>query len=59
MLADLHDELSSERISLMFARVKGPVRDILTRAGLAERFGPGSFHPTLESGVAAFLNTEG
>jgi high affinity sulfate transporter 1 len=59
MLSELADELSSAGITLMFARVKGPVRDIVTRAGLAERFGPGSFYPTIESGVAAFLNTEG
>jgi hypothetical protein len=39
----------------MFARVKGPVRDILTRAGLTERFGTASFYPTIASGVAAFL----
>ena len=55
MLSDLHDELSAEGISLAFARIKGPVRDTLTRAGLVERFGPESFYLTLESGVAAFL----
>ena len=43
----------------MFARVKGPVRDILNRAGLAERFGPERFHPTLENAVAGFLNSHG
>ena len=56
MLSELADELSSEGIALLFARVKGPVRDIVTRAGLAERFGPDSFYPTIDSGVAAFLN---
>ena len=55
MLGALHDELSAERISLAFARIKSPVRDQLSRAGLAERFGRGHFYPTLESGVAAFL----
>jgi MFS superfamily sulfate permease-like transporter len=55
MLSELADELSSEAIVLMFARVKGPVRDILTRAGLTERFGTASFYPTIASGVAAFL----
>ncbi len=54
-LAALHDELSAERISLAFARIKSPVRDKLSRAGLVERFGRGHFYPTLESGVAAFL----
>ena len=56
MLTSLDDELSEEGISLMFARVKGPVRDTLTRAGLDERFGPGRLYPTIESGVDAYLN---
>ena len=56
MLTELDDELSSEGIVVLFARVKGSVRDILTRAGLAERFGPESFHPTIEGAVSAFLN---
>ncbi len=55
MLSDLHDELSSEGISLLFARTKGPVRDTLARAGLVKRFGPENFYPTLESGLAVFL----
>ena len=58
MLGDLHDELSSEGVSLRFARIKGPVRDKLTRAGLVERFGAESFYPTLERGVAACLTDE-
>jgi sulfate permease, SulP family len=56
MIADLDDELALRGISLMFARFKGPIRDTLDRAGLAERFGPERFYPTIESGVAAFLN---
>lgn len=55
MLGELHDELESEGIGLRFARFKGPVRATLARAGLVDRFGAGSFYPTLESGVAAFL----
>lgn len=55
MLADLDDELASEDVTLMFARVKGPVRDTLTRAGLDQRFGPRSLYPTVESGVVAYL----
>jgi anti-anti-sigma regulatory factor len=46
MLADLHDELSTEGISLAFARVKGPVRNTLTQAGLVERLGPENFCST-------------
>jgi high affinity sulfate transporter 1 len=59
MLGELHDELESEGVALTFARVKGPVRDVLARAGLTERFGPGSFYPTIESGVTAFLAEDG
>ncbi len=55
MLGDLHDELSDEGISLEFARIKGPVRATLVRAGLYDRFGPESFYRTVESGVAAFV----
>jgi MFS superfamily sulfate permease-like transporter len=57
VLTELDNELSAERIRLAFARIKGPVHDILTRAGLVELLGPESFYPTLESGVAAFLES--
>ena len=57
VLTELHNELSAERISLAFARIKSPVHDTLTRAGLVELLGPESFYPTLESGVAAFLES--
>jgi high affinity sulfate transporter 1 len=55
MLSDLHAELTSERITMMFSRIKGPVRDALDRAGLTERFGPERFYPTIKSAVTAFL----
>ena len=56
MLVELDDELAVTGIVLMLARVKGPVRDTLTRAGLADRFDTRSSYPTLESGVAAFMS---
>jgi anti-anti-sigma factor len=56
MLIQLHEELSAEGITLMFARVKGAVQDMFARAGLAELFGSESFHPTVKAAVAAFLN---
>jgi high affinity sulfate transporter 1 len=56
MLIQLHDELSAEGITLMFARVKGAVQDMFARAGLAELFGSESFHPTVKAAVAAFLD---
>jgi hypothetical protein len=53
MLVELHDELSTQGITLAFARLKGPVRDTFARAGLAERFGPQTFYPTIQAAVAA------
>ena len=38
--ATSHDELSAEGISLEFARIKGPVRDTLARAGLVRTVRP-------------------
>jgi MFS superfamily sulfate permease-like transporter len=55
MLSDLQAELASEPITIMFARIKGPVRDALDRAGLTDRFGPERFYPTIKSAVTAFL----
>jgi high affinity sulfate transporter 1 len=53
MIVELHDELSAQGITLTFARLKGPVRDTFARAGLAERFGPQTFYPTIKAAVAA------
>jgi MFS superfamily sulfate permease-like transporter len=55
MLAELDDELQAEGIVLMFARLKGPVRDTIARAGLTELLGPDRYYPTIRHGVAAFL----
>jgi MFS superfamily sulfate permease-like transporter len=55
MLGELHAELAADGITLAFARVKGPVRDTLLRAGLIEQLDPANFHPTLDSAVAAYL----
>jgi high affinity sulfate transporter 1 len=57
MIVELHDELSTERVALTFARVKGPVRDTFARAGLAERLGPRAFYPTINAAVAALAET--
>jgi high affinity sulfate transporter 1 len=56
MLIELHDELSTEGITLTFARLKGPVRDTFARAELAERFGPRTRYPTIKAAVAALTD---
>ncbi len=56
MLTELHDELSSDGITLTFARIKGPVHDTLNRAGLTDQFGPEHFYPTIKAAVTDFLN---
>lgn len=59
MLRDLRRELDSVGVSLGLARLKGPVRDALARAGLVGEFGDAALHATVRAGVAAFLASEG
>jgi hypothetical protein len=56
MLTELDDELSSDGITLTFARIKGPVHDTLNRAGLTDQFGSEHFYPTIKAAVTAFLD---
>ena len=55
MLTDLRAELTGLGIGLRLARVKGPLRDILERAGIVELLGPGGIQPSVRAGVEAFL----
>ena len=55
MLAGLEHDLRASRIELRFAEMKDPVKDKLKRFGLLERFGAGSFHPTVGAAVDAYL----
>ncbi len=59
MLAELVSELSESDIELLFARVKGPVRDILRRSGLEDAFGGDRIYPTVRAGVGAYLARHG
>jgi MFS superfamily sulfate permease-like transporter len=58
-LVNLDDELARWGVTLVFAAMKGPVKDRLATYGLGDRFGPDRFHPTLGTAVAAFLATTG
>ena len=59
MLVDLHAELAGRGIDLRLARVKGPLRDPLERAGIVELLGTGGIQPSVRSGVEAFLRKRG
>ena len=59
VLRDVHEELSREGITLMLARMKGPVHDIFERADLMGVFGRENFFPTVHAGVAAYLGRSG
>ncbi len=53
-LVALDDELDRHGISLVFAEMKGPVKDRLLRFGVSSRFGPDHFFPTVNSAVRSY-----
>lgn len=53
-LLELIDLLRERRVELVVAGVKGPVMDVLQRAGVAERLGTAAFHPDVAAAVQAF-----
>jgi high affinity sulfate transporter 1 len=58
-LVRLDDELAARGIRLVFAELKGPVKDRIRRYGLGSRFGPDRFHPTVGTAVSAYLEATG
>ncbi|MFV8752988.1 SulP family inorganic anion transporter [Nannocystaceae bacterium ST9] len=52
-LLELHDELRERGVSLYFAGVKGPVRDMMDRSGLHARVGADHFALDLDEAVLA------
>lgn len=59
VLQEVHEELSRQGITLMLARVKGPVHDILEGAGLIVILGRENVFPTVHAGVSAYLGRSG
>ena len=59
VLERLDDELAGRGIRLVFAEMKGPVKDRLARYGLGDRFGPGDFYPTIGTVVSDYVETTG
>jgi high affinity sulfate transporter 1 len=58
-LVRLDDELAARGIRLVFAELKGPVKDRLGRYGLGTRFGPDRFYSTIGTAVSAYLEATG
>src|SRR5450830_1833596 len=56
-LVELDDHLDRLGISLVFAEMKGPIKDRLVRFGAGSRFGPEHFFPTVNSAVKAYRKT--
>lgn len=52
-LVRLDDYLQSRGITLLLAELKGPVRDLIHRHGLSDRFTPDRFPPTVGTAVDA------
>lgn len=53
-LVKLDDHLAALGVDLVFAEMKGPVKDRLVRFGVGSRFGPDHFYPTVHSAVRAY-----
>lgn len=54
ILEDLIAELHPRGVKVVFAELKGPVKDSLQRAGLLDKLGPDTLFPTVDSAVAAY-----
>ncbi|MFD3459620.1 SulP family inorganic anion transporter [Nocardia fluminea] len=53
-LVDLDNYLTGKGIRLVFAEMKGPIKDKIIRFGVGDRFDGTHFYPTVEAAVDAF-----
>ncbi|KRE80717.1 SulP family inorganic anion transporter [Arthrobacter sp. Soil762] len=58
-LIRLDDELAQDGISLVFAEMKGPIKDRLIRFGASARFTEDHFFPTLRNAVHSYKSITG
>jgi high affinity sulfate transporter 1 len=58
MIGELQREFAGHSVELVFARLKGPVHDVLSRAEAAGAIEPFRLFPTLRSAVADFLGQD-
>jgi high affinity sulfate transporter 1 len=54
MLRDLYSDLRTKQIDLLFAQIRGSVRDRMRRTGLLEHVGEDHLYPSIAAAVAAF-----
>lgn len=59
VLERVDDELAARGIRLVFAELKGPVKDKLSRFGLGARFPPDHFYPTIGTVVSDYVARTG
>ncbi|NOY56037.1 MAG: SulP family inorganic anion transporter [Actinobacteria bacterium] len=53
-LLELHDELKRRQISLCFARVRDPVKDVMRASGVLDAIGEDHIYGSITAGVKAF-----
>lgn len=58
-LVQLDEWLDRHGVDLVFAELKGPVKDRLLRYGMGARFSPDHFYPTVSAAVRAFQGEHG
>ena len=56
---ELLEELREQRVTLVFAELKGPVKDRLRRYGLYDAVGPDRFFPTIGTAVDGYVEATG
>lgn len=59
VLARLGDEMAARGIRVVFAEMKGPVKDRLAVYGLDKQFGPDVFYPTIGTVVSSYVEATG
>lgn len=57
VLERLHAELAARQVKLVFAELKGPVKDSLKHYGMFGMFGESNFFPTVGEAVSGYLKT--
>ena len=54
MLRDLYSDLRTNQIDLLFAQIRGSVRDRMTKTGLLEHVGEEHLYASIAAAVAGF-----
>ncbi|MCV9917096.1 sodium-independent anion transporter, partial [Burkholderia pseudomallei] len=57
VLEQPHHELAARQVKLVFAELKGPVKDSLKHYGMYSMFGDNNFFPTIGEAVSGYVET--